>query len=889
MTVDIHRDPWGIPHVRAGSADRLAHAQGLAAARDRAWQLEVDHRRLRGTSAAFLGPRAVGWDILARRARLAQTARRCFLALDDATRAWVTAYTDGVNAALPQAAGEASEFADTGVTPGRWQPWVPLGIWLSTHLLFTGMPAKLWRAEVAHRLGPGAVEWFSGGDIATAGSNGWLLTGEHTASGAALLAGDPHRYVEDPGCYQQIRLACPEFDVIGLALPGVPGIPHFGHTGTVAWGITNAMADYQDLYRERLRRGDDGVEALGPDGWRPTEHGVETVEVAGGDPVTVEVIETERGPVIIGGPDDPEAISLRHVPRVTGALGFAALPRLLRARTVADVDRALDAWVEPVNVVLAADTEGGTLHRVAGRVPVRHPDNRQRPVPGWDPRHAWQPHAYEPLGRAPVDGLAVMANERGLAAPLGVEFLPGHQHRRIGELLDGATGLKAQDMEAVHADTVAGGAGALLDAMNRLADLSPEAAGLRKRLIDWDRRMDADSKDATAYAAVRAACVRLLGERPPFTALADLADQGITPAHGDRPGPACPEVLRPWLDPLPRIAFALTTLLTPGTVPGLDPDPVVRAALDEVAATGDEHPPWGERHRLAAWRALPGPPSFDIGGLSGDADCVLATASVPGVTDVSARGPVARYVWDLARRADSRWIVPLGAHGTADHPHHHDQAPLWRAGRLTPVVLDEGRLTHEDSIPVGASTAVPRPPVHRRTVEGFGTVTVVPVDPVADLDLIHGWVSDERATFWGMRDAGREGVLEIYEFLDSLDTHHAYLVHRDGVPVALFQTYDPAADEVGTHYDVQEGDLGVHLLIAPPQGPLRRGLTTGLMPTLVAFVLSDPAVRRVVAEPDTRNTKAVERALRTGLELGPVIELPHKRAQLAFLTRPEKG
>ncbi|MEU7738828.1 penicillin acylase family protein, partial [Streptomyces griseus] len=33
----------------------------------------------------------------------------------------------------------------------------------------------------------------------------------------------------DRARYQQIRLACPEFDVVGLAVPGVPGIAHFGH------------------------------------------------------------------------------------------------------------------------------------------------------------------------------------------------------------------------------------------------------------------------------------------------------------------------------------------------------------------------------------------------------------------------------------------------------------------------------------------------------------------------------------------------------------------------------------------------------------------------------------------------------------------------------------
>ncbi|NEE39887.1 penicillin acylase family protein, partial [Streptomyces sp. SID7982] len=90
---------------------------------------------------------------------------------------------------------------------------------------------------------------------------------------------------------------------------------------------------------------------------------------------------------------------------------------LLRARTVADVDTALDRWVEPVNVVLAADTSGSTLHRVAGHVPVRPYANRLRVVPAEDPAYAWRDGETVPLPRTEVDGpagIAVMANERGL-------------------------------------------------------------------------------------------------------------------------------------------------------------------------------------------------------------------------------------------------------------------------------------------------------------------------------------------------------------------------------------------------------------------------------------------------------------------------------------------
>ncbi|PNG20636.1 penicillin acylase family protein [Streptomyces cahuitamycinicus] len=698
MTTEIYRDAWGIPHLRAGSAAGLASAQGLVTASDRAWQLEVERHRAQGTTASFLGGSALAWDRFARRARLADTARRCFAELerrDPGTARWVSAYVDGVNASLADAT--APEFARTGLTPGRWEPWTPLGVWLATHILFAGFPAKLWREQVAAHLGADAVGLFAADGPGTSGSNGWLVGGERTVTGQAVIAGDPHRWIEDPGVYQQIHLSCPEFDVVGLAVPGVPGIAHFGHTGTVAWAITNAMSDYQDLYRERLRRTGAGVEALDPDGlWRRAARHTETVEVAGGDPVEVEVIETGRGPVIIGGPEGldgdpadpsdpsgvPVAISLRYPPRVTGDLGFAALLPLLRARRVTDVDRAFDRWAEPVNVVQAADTEGGVLHRVAGRVPLRAGVNSLRVVPAWESGHEWQGwHATPRAGL--TDGVAVMANQRGPAAPLGVEFAPPHRADRITELLAGKERWSAAGMPAIHTDTHLASASPLLDRLDALDDLTPEAAALRDRLLGWDRRMDAGSADAALYAAVRAAVVRRLAAHPAFAAL-------TTP-------PVYPEVFQPWLALVPRVGFALEHLLRAEDLFGIDRPAAVRAAVEEVAL----RPPagvWGDTHRLAPWRALEPEQPYDEPGLSGDHDCVLCTSGVPGLTDRAARGPAARYVWDLARREDSRWVVPLGASGVPGSPHHRDQLPLWLAGDLVPVVTDWTKMKKERDV-----------------------------------------------------------------------------------------------------------------------------------------------------------------------------------------------
>lgn len=722
MTIETYRDAWGIPHLRAADALELARAQGRVTARDRAWQLEVERHRTQGTSASFLGAPALAWDVFARRARLADTARRCFEALerrDPETAEWVRAYVAGVNEGLPAGAARTPEFARTGLTPGTWEPWHPLGVWLATHILFAGFPAKLWREEAVRHLGEEAVPLFATDGPGTSGSNGWLLAGSRTTTGHALLAGDPHRFIEAPGVYQQIRLSCPEFDVIGLAVPGVPGIAHFAHTGTVAWSITNAMADYQDLYRERLRRTATGVEALAPDGtWTRADHHTETIEVSGNPPVQIELLETPRGPLITDwptaetapaptaadgvqppqgppAPDDEtrtggsggrtsvegeaEALALRYPPRVTGDLGFSALLPLLRARDVADVDRAFDAWAEPVNVVHAADTEGGLLHRVAGRVPVRSHTNRTRLAPAWLPGHDWQGWHEMPYGDL-TDGVAVMANQRGPATPLGVEFAPPHRADRIRALLDERRTWSAAGMSAIHTDTHLASATPLLDHLAALDDLTPGAAGLRDLLLAWDRRMDADSTGAAAYAAVRSAVVRHLAAHPAFAALAEP--------------PARPEVLLPWLALTPRIAFALEHLLGAAELYGVDRPAAVRAAVEEVAAD----PPtgtWGDTHRLAPWQALP-EPSYDGPALSGDHDCVLCTSAVPGLTDRSSRGPAARYVWDLANRDDSLWAVPLGADGVPGAPHHSDQLPLWLKGELAPVVTDWARLERTD-------------------------------------------------------------------------------------------------------------------------------------------------------------------------------------------------
>ncbi|TLM82706.1 penicillin acylase family protein [Pseudarthrobacter sp. NamE2] len=694
MPAETFRDPWGIPHLRADSVHELAFLQGHNAASDRSWQIEMERWRSEGRTAGQLGREGLLWDRFARQARIDDTAQRCFDNLDAETQQWVSAYVDGVNAALADGRRGAQEFRDTDTEPAAWQPWTPLGVFLVNHILFSTFPNKLWRDHVAHTLGPEAVELFSIEAPVWSGSNAWAVAGSLTSTGRPLVAGDPHRLLELPGVYQQVRLACPEFDVVGLAFPGVPGLPHFGHAGDAAWAVTNAMADYQDLYREQLQRDGSTLQALGPNGWEPVlaEHDDEIL-VRGAGPERVPVIETARGPVVTSGYDGG-TLSLRTPSRVSGRLGFEALLPLLRSRTAADVQAAFSAWVEPVNCVLAADSAGDVRQLVAGAVPDRNTENRVRPVPAESPGHQWT-GGWVKLPAGFVKTMAVNANDRdsGGGDLTGLEFAPAHRANRIRHLLEEAgSGLDADAMQRIHMDSSLGpwpAFRAVLEGCgNQERSLSAAALDLRNSLLAWDGDMAADSAKAGAFSAWRSAFVQALATAP---LLAPLA----------RPAGHSP-LFSPWLNPVSRVGSALDTIVAKGDKAGLDVAAAAAEAL-EVAAASPSSDSWGNSHTVLPLHALADYPQTGAAvpavprtALSGDTNCVLSTESLPGITDASFRGPVARYVWDLSDRSKSRWIVPFGASGDPGDQDFLSQLPLWAAGELLPVVTDWDRLTKEN-------------------------------------------------------------------------------------------------------------------------------------------------------------------------------------------------
>ena len=330
-SIEIYRDPQGIPHVRAASAHDAFFGQGWVHAQDRLFQMEYDRRRAYGRWAEWVGPAGLDGDRLLRRFRLEASARLDWEHASADARAMLEAFAAGVNAFIDSTKSWGVEFEAVGARPDPWQPWDSMAVFKVRHLDMGPWKAKLWRAKLLRHLGPDraadltrqpephpllivppAAE-YRGARLdglaemerhvsamalvpgAPQGSNNWALGGSRTASGKPLVAGDPHRALDVPSVYYQNHLACPDWDAIGLSFPGVPGLPHFGHTARVAWCVTHGMADYQDLYIERFDASDPSrYEFRGE--WREADVRQERIEVRGDSPVEIETVATHHGP-----------------------------------------------------------------------------------------------------------------------------------------------------------------------------------------------------------------------------------------------------------------------------------------------------------------------------------------------------------------------------------------------------------------------------------------------------------------------------------------------------------------------------------------------------------------------------------------------------------------
>ena len=736
-SADIWRDVDGIPHIEAASAHDAFFVQGVVHAQDRLWHMEYDRRRANGRWAECVGSAAVVQDVYLRRLGIAASARADYAAVNAETRAMLDAYAAGVNAFLAVSPALPVEFHLLGARPEPWSPWDSIAVFKVRHVEMGPWQAKLWRARLLRHLGPeraakiclGAqpnptlivppgAEYrgpaLDGLDALAAGapvleglggweSNNWVLSGRRTASGKPLVAGDPHRALDVPNVYYQNHLVCPEFDAVGLSFPGVPGLPHFGHNQFVAWCVTHAMADAQDLFIERFQPGDPAQYAF-CGAWRRAEVRRETIKVREAEPVEVDITITHHGPVALGDPRTGSAVAFRYSATAEPNRTFEALLPMLRATSADDLERAMRLWVDPVNNFVFADVRGTIGYRTRGQVPVRAAANAWLPVPGWDGAHEWQgviPFEEMPAQRDPQTGWIATANSR-IAGPeyghyLGLDFSADFRTRRVIARLEPLERATPADMAAIHADRISIPARELLALLDGIGPTGGGARQALQLLRTWDGTMERDAVAPTIYAAFRERLMRdllspVLGPLAP-EAFAALPGAPVTHVARLR------ALLTDWIRHDDR------TLLPAGTDWPAALGHALDGAVSELRALlGPDIDGWRwgrvhttrPRHPLSTVfpeaAVILDPPSVAVGG---DGDTVQASTFVAGAGYGVTAGSVARYVFDLGDWNASAWVVPLGASGHASSPHYADQVQDWGDVRLRPMRYDWSRIRAE--------------------------------------------------------------------------------------------------------------------------------------------------------------------------------------------------
>ena len=777
--VRICRDASGVAHVFASDERDAAFGLGVATAQDRLWQMETLRRLAGGRLAELMGDRAVGGrrmhlpgsrilevDAFYRSLRMYPVARQERAQHPPEAQEALEAFAEGVNAWIGRCRPRdlPPEFLLAGLDPEPWRPEDSLVVGkLIGWLLSLAFAAKPILAALAARpaLGPllppdlrrgtcilGGASGGDGagpaGEIADLellarrtlgllgpglGSNSWVLGGSRTASGKPILCNDPHLVFGLPAFWYPAALATPSHRVIGVTIPGTPGIV-IGRNDQLAWGFTAVMADDGDYYQETLDAS--GARYLRAGAWRAVETVEETFRVRGRRAPEVRALRFVRhGEVLC--PLLPEAEG--EAPRSFRWVGLEAWPGvgavlgMNRAHRVAEFEAALRDFAVPAQNVLVADVHGGIAYFCAGKFP-RRPFAGQAPalLDGSRPEHAWQGYldwSELPHRIAPPGDLLVTANNRTAAdldpSLAGGYWEPPYRASRIAQLLAGSARLRAEDMARIQVDDLSLQAAGLVARLVRphadaLADArARRAAGL---LLGWDGRMAADSPGAALFHLFYQEVLRR-GFRPAlereapglfarYFGLLHFAVPAADSALLTADGAWFPEGTRPLAETCLAAAWEEAARR-------LGPDPTAwrwgalhRLALVHALGRGG-----GRLPRILDWlfRLNRGP--FPV---PGDGMTVnLAAFSLVEPFDVGA-GPSLRQIVDLADPEGARWVLPGGASGDPCSPHYADQVEDWLQGVLRPMRI----LTGEEAAPACALRLLPARSLHERVREDCG-------------------------------------------------------------------------------------------------------------------------------------------------------------------------
>jgi penicillin amidase len=726
----VRRDRWGVPHIEASGYDDLWFAQGFSHGQDRLWQMDFYRRVVRGRVSEMAGVEGLAVDRLMLTLGIRRVAEREAAALDSEERRRLEVFCDGVNAAARSASAPPFEMQLLRL---EWQPWQPVDVLSLGKLLAFGLSTnwekELLRSDMTRALGPELAarldpgypadnpiltdESWSGNGLALAeqidavrrsiglaveasGSNNWAVSGSLSATGSPLIAGDPHLPPSMPGIWYQVGMQLGDRFVRGASLPGMPGV-YMGQNNDVCWTFTNAMADIEDLFIEKV----EGDRYLFEDEWRPLEVVEEEIPVKGREPERLEVRSTHHGPIVNQalGADEGEPLALRWLTLDESAF-FPGMYELLEISSGPEMVAHLEAHTSPASNLIWADRGGSIGYKLIGRLPRRRGGCPDLPKPGWTGQFEWEgtiPYSEMPEVTDPEGGFLVTANNRivGDEYPHHItsDWLDGYRARRIEELLRASDEHDIESFEEMQSDNLSIPG---IEAARRLGRLQPKGqreSSAIERLRSWDGRLGPETIAGTIYQAfllrfAREVARAALGDRDLAERWLDRADNGFT-NHVTSPWRWHSHLMSLWEEgdeeligrswdelALESLAGALDDL---GDRFGLDPEGWRWGRVHEM-----EFPhPLGEANpllrRLLNRRLRAG----------GAQETVSQIAYDPNDPYKAVWAPSWRMVADPMAPERSRWQMFTGQSGHPASPHYDDLQVDWLAGRTQPMAGEE--------------------------------------------------------------------------------------------------------------------------------------------------------------------------------------------------------
>lgn len=734
-SVRVLYDVRGVPHIFAATTADAVRALGYVVARDRLFQLELQTRAAAGTLTELVGPAALDADEQARNLGLAWSAERAWAASDSAQRVLSEAFAQGVNAYRDQLTpGEIPiEYRLLHAKPFHWKPVYSLylqrrmGYTLAygsfelrrqrvvelvgeraadalfpihapiaepivpggrSYPVFDTTPlpppeggAGRPRADLG-RLGPPGVGLGLGEGL---GSNNWAVGPSRSATGHALLEGDPHLDLSLPSIWYEVHLVAPGLDVYGVTIPGSPGVV-IGFNRDVAWSFTNTQTDVIDYYRETVD------EPLHPtryrlDGaWRPLERRIETYRDREGDVIALDTIyHTHRGPIVWRG-EVPYSIRWTLLESRGDWAPFAA----------AQYAHSADEWIEamrsfdvPSQNGLVADRRGTIAEQSAGWYPVRPGNGRGDVVrDGSTSASDWVarvPQVEWPRVMNPAQGYIATANQEPVDPRrnpdyFGADWYSPWRAMRINQLLRGNSSVTVDDMRRFQTDprTVREQLfrPAFLDAVRRARAAGDTDLILQRAvslLAEWDGRYTPDNRRAVLFEMA-------MDELESHT-----WDELVDSALGRRVATPEEAVLyrvlhdprSPWWDV--RASDAVE-----------DRDEILNASLRAAFEQAELHhgDPDGDGWR---WDHVQTANIYHLLRIPAFSALGIAVQGGPGaLTPVSGsgtHGPSWRMVVELGDSVRAWVTYPGGQSGNPVSPWYEDRIAQWAHGELSPAIF----------------------------------------------------------------------------------------------------------------------------------------------------------------------------------------------------------